>query len=254
MAGTYHDFLLHQHQQLGAKGKFTGYSTLPYAGFTGSLLSAYGARYVLDFGSGVGIDDNNQHLGHKEINRVSNSDITILGYEPTKSNSKLGLDINKLIPSDNNSFDASITFDVLEHLHHYDSALIVPELFRVAKNIVIANISCIPAAKKLPNGRNAHTSLLSPQTWLLMFWQESLRTGKDFALFNTVSPDRDLFCHSIPFERHVYAFSDQFFLMPSDTPAFTNRSKVSFNGNKVCSEMSPFERWRQTHISTLFSY
>ena len=84
MPGPFHDYLLDQHHQLGQQGKFRGYSTLQYANFTGLLLASYSARKVLDFGSGVGLADSKDHVGHEAIKLKSSLPLTLQGYEPTQ--------------------------------------------------------------------------------------------------------------------------------------------------------------------------
>jgi hypothetical protein len=256
MAGQFHDYLLEQHLQLGKAGKFMGNSTIPYASFSGSLLSAYGAKYVLDFGSGVGLGDSKEHAGHQFIRQKASLPLSIMGYEPTSDNTDRSPGLNRLVPSNDNAFDAAISFDVIEHLDYHDAALIVPELFRVSKDLVITNISCIPAAKKLPNGRNAHTSLLPPMAWVMMFWQESLKADKSFALFMTVSNDEDSFVHNIPVERHKSSFHDQVFdIAAGDRNIVTHpRRKKTINGLDLSQAMDPSTRWLKSHVSSILSY
>jgi len=153
------------------------------------------------------------------------------------------------------SFNAVLSFDVLEHLDYYDSALVVPELFRIAQDIVIVNISCTPAAKLLPNGKNAHTSILPLTTWAMMFWQEALRTNKHFALFCTVSELKDTFIHNVPIERCQGAFSDKCFcLSPSQHHGLAIRSKFSFDGLNLSEPMKQTDRWVRSHISHILRY
>ena len=146
------------------------------------------------------------HSRHKAIRQHLAISSEIVGYEPCKNKGKSTCSLNQLIHVGANSYNALISFDVIEHLDIHDSALIVPELFRISQDIVIVNISCIAAAKNLPCGNNAHTSILPHSTWGMMFWQEALRTNKHFALFCTVSQTQDSFIHNIPLERYHKAF------------------------------------------------
>jgi hypothetical protein len=56
-------------------------------------------------------------------------------------------------------FDGVVCTDVLEHCPEEDLPWIVGELFGYARLFVFANVACYPAAKKLPNGENAHCTI-----------------------------------------------------------------------------------------------
>ena len=67
-------------------------------------------------------------------------------------------------------FDRVISTDVLEHCPEEDISWIIDEMFAKTHKFLFANIACYPAAKKLPNGENAHCTI-RPATW----WGEIIR-------------------------------------------------------------------------------
>src|SRR5262249_12432030 len=65
------------------------------------------------------------------------------------------------------SFDGVISTDVLEHCPEEDLPWILDEIFGYARRFVFTNVACYPAAKRLPNGENAHCTV-KPAAW----WRE----------------------------------------------------------------------------------
>ena len=61
--------------------------------------------------------------------------------------------------------DAVVCFDVLEHVFVADIPLVVADLFRFARRLVVINVACYEAAALLPNGENAHCTLRAPSWW-----------------------------------------------------------------------------------------
>ena len=264
MKGPFHDYLYNQHVEMAKNLSglaFNGMTTKIFSTFAASSLTSMGCESVLDFGSGSGIDKDASNVGHENMRKIASADIEIFGYEPSMK-SKLHTSENSLVnqsylssssaqmsgnflPFENGQFDASMSFDVIEHLHQFDAALVVPELFRVAKTCVIANISCIPAQKKLPNGFNCHTSLFDPSVWMMMFWQESLRTGTSFSLFTTISKHNYCFTHNLPLKSSFESFGTASF---SEGKFFTlkNQNLLGFESNH--------SRWMNSHIETFFEY
>ena len=132
----------------------------------------------------------------------------------------------------------------------------VPEIFRIAQDLLIVNISCIPAAKNLPNGRNAHTSIFNHSTWAMMFYQEALRIHKHFALFCIVSKTQDSFIHNIPVERYHKAFGDECFgAHPyQQQHGVIIRDRFSYGGLSLSQPMASRYRRLNSHISELYAY
>ena len=81
--------------------------------------------------------------------------------------------------------DLVVCTDVLEHVEpeHLDEVL--AHLNRLARQRILLSISCRPAMKMLPDGRNAHLSLHPPEWWKakleeyfeLTFWNVSGKTA-----------------------------------------------------------------------------
>ena len=56
--------------------------------------------------------------------------------------------------------------DVMEHIEPDCVAAVLHDLQLLTKQVLILNIACRPAAKYLPDGRNAHLIQESPNWWL----------------------------------------------------------------------------------------
>jgi|AntRauTorcE11897_2_1112592.scaffolds.fasta_scaffold14433_2 2-polyprenyl-3-methyl-5-hydroxy-6-metoxy-1,4-benzoquinol methylase len=103
-----------------------------------------GIRSILDYGCGKG----------DLVKRLQGQYIAT-GYDPAIS-------AFQKIP--NGTFDAVISFDVLEHfVQPFQNDL--TKIAEKAKTQIILGISCRPAKAFLPNGLNAHTLVLEPHHW-----------------------------------------------------------------------------------------
>ncbi|MBT4795750.1 MAG: hypothetical protein HON83_04910 [Candidatus Marinimicrobia bacterium] len=58
-----------------------------------------------------------------------------------------------------------ISFDVLEHIFVSDIPNVLRDMFSYAKDLLVLNVACYPAAAKLPNGENAHITVRDPMWW-----------------------------------------------------------------------------------------
>lgn len=65
--------------------------------------------------------------------------------------------------------DLVISVDMLEHIDRQDLPWIVRKLFSLATRGVFANVAAYPAAKKLPNGENAHCTVEKAPFWQQLF-------------------------------------------------------------------------------------
>lgn len=63
-------------------------------------------------------------------------------------------------------YDIVIANDVLEHLHPSSYLKDILQMFMLSKKLLFFNISCRPAKSFLPNGKNCHTLLMSPDKWI----------------------------------------------------------------------------------------
>ncbi len=61
--------------------------------------------------------------------------------------------------------DGVICVDVVEHIPEDDVINFIEELFKLANKFVFIVIACYPAKKKLPDGRNVHLCIKSPEDW-----------------------------------------------------------------------------------------
>ena len=251
----YHDYLLGQHQRfIQLKGKedtFSGQNGVIYGRFAGLLLGSLGCKKIYDFGGGVTEfkhekDSNglyNDDDGFSVIKNIYNS-FFIEECEINNSETSNDHDVSLM---GENSYDACISFDVIEHLHHSDAAAILPKLFQISKKVIILNISCIPARKTLPDGRNLHTCLMSPETWLMMTWQASKLYNKPFALFLTVGKERSQLVHNLPLEYSEFCFQPAAFY---PYQYFDNNGWFKFSNldGLDLEKLTPEERWMKTHV------
>jgi hypothetical protein len=69
------------------------------------------------------------------------------------------------------TFDAVICTDVLEHCPEDDLEWIIADLFGFARKLVFAVAACYPALTHLPNGENAHCTVRPASWWHSKFQQ-----------------------------------------------------------------------------------
>lgn len=62
--------------------------------------------------------------------------------------------------------DIVVCTDVLEHIEPECIDEVIADLVRLTERILYLNVSCRPAAKFLPDGRNAHLIQETPNWWL----------------------------------------------------------------------------------------
>ena len=114
------------------------------------LIGAFRCRSVLDFGCGKG----------KLVNALrATVEATVDGYDPAVDDFA---DASKL----RERYDLVIANDVLEHLHPDDLVDELKQLRRLSRKCLFLNISCRSAVHVLPDGRNCHTIVLSPDEWI----------------------------------------------------------------------------------------
>lgn len=136
------------------------------------LIKAHGARTLLDYGSGKGmqwrLDFNLDAIADTTEKRLKNylglADVRCYdpGYEPF-SRRPTG------------RFDGVICLDVLEHCPAEDMSWILADIFSYAKFFVYANIASFPAAKFLANGENAHCTVRPVDWWRVLIEQVSAK-------------------------------------------------------------------------------
>jgi len=149
-------------------GMFNGRSLLKFVDIIKAYLEQHKCKSILDYGCGKGIlYGEDYHTITNEINcplpeywSLDEHELFDPGYE------KYGkLPVHKK--------DAVICTDVLEHVAEEDLSWVVDEIFSYAKKMVFLNVACFKAMKTLPDGRNAHISIFSPNDWIQMLAEKS---------------------------------------------------------------------------------
>ena len=147
---------LEQYRQMHEAGLFPGHSTKKWSSAIKSLILKHNAKRLLDYGSGKGMQYDEQKL-HEEWG-VPKPTL----YDPAVK----GIDV---LPNALRPFDGVICCDVLEHLEGKE---IMGAMFNVvirANKFAFFAISTRKAKKNLPDGRNAHLTIKPPEWWFGMF-------------------------------------------------------------------------------------
>lgn len=112
------------------------------------FIKQYSPSTLLDFGCG--------HGALIDIIKLSHTEISVTGYDPGNS---------KFCQLPTETFDAVISTDVLEHIEpeHLDQTLKI--MHDLIERCGFFRIACYPAKKNLPDGRNAHLIVESPDWW-----------------------------------------------------------------------------------------
>jgi hypothetical protein len=149
-----------------AEKTFKGHSLLPQVHHVRRLVRETGARTLLDYGSGKGLqyrfkeftgpDESTAYAGVQAYWGVTEVRCYDPAYAPFSA-----------LPT--GQFDGVVCTDVLEHCPEEDIDWILGELFAFARLFVFANVACFPALKTLPSGANAHCTV-KPAQW----WQERI--------------------------------------------------------------------------------
>jgi len=149
-----------QFQHIPPEQTFAGQSLPRHAQSIKLLIDTYGARTILDYGSGKGQQYQPIHVklddGREFPSIPAYWDVDkITCYDP-------GFAPHSKLPE--GTFDGVVSTDVLEHCPEDDLPWIVEELFGYARKFVFANVACYPAMKRLSNGENAHCTI-RPTAW-----------------------------------------------------------------------------------------
>jgi hypothetical protein len=140
---------------------FAGSSLLPHIVRIKRLIGASGAKTVLDYGAGKGLQYRPQRIviagGH-----VADGIAEYWGVDEVRCYDP-GYAAHSALPQE--KFDGVVCTDVLEHCPQEDLAWILDEIFGYAKRFAYLNVACFPARKSLPNGENAHATVRPPEWW-----------------------------------------------------------------------------------------
>lgn len=151
---------------------FPGQSLPPHAGRIKQFIDRFGAKTLLDYGCGKGLQYQPMKVNISD-GRVFDSipefwGVAVTLYDPAYTP-------HSTLPQ--GRFDAVISTDVLEHCPEDDVEWIVDELFTYAGKFVYANVACYPASKRLPNGENAHTTIKPLEYWRDHFERAAKKHG-----------------------------------------------------------------------------
>lgn len=160
------DDLITQYRQMheSSPDMFAGMSLMPHIHRIKRLIDQTGAKTILDYGCGKGKQYEIPITVGKETfpNLEAFWGVEVTKYDP-------GHPPFALLP--NGIFDGVICTDVLEHFPN--SGVAAEEVWTLcthkAVKFVFASISCREAIKFLPDGRNAHTCIESPDWWRGVF-------------------------------------------------------------------------------------
>lgn len=156
--------------QLTAKATFPGNELPKFADHIAGLIRETGSASVLDYGSGKGLQYDPQHVigqDGKEIDICKKWGIdrdNVSCFDP-------GVPAFNTLPD--GPFDAVVSTDVLEHISREDVFWVIEEMFARANKFVFCSIACYPAKTLLPDGTNAHVTIMNPYWWIGIF--ESMR-------------------------------------------------------------------------------
>jgi hypothetical protein len=163
--------LLSQYREMAATGRhFRGLTLLTHADRIGTLVRRHKAVTLLDYGSGAGDAYDKPHQLHKRwgVPRPLLYDPAFVKY--------------RRLPT--GTFHGVFCSDVLEHVEEAAVDKLVSSLFAYAERFVFASVCCRPAAKNLPDGRNAHITL-HPLSWWLDVFRRHQREGVNWVLVET---------------------------------------------------------------------
>ena len=139
---------------------YPGISLLPHVAHIRQLIVQTGARTVLDYGCGKGMQYDAPDLDVPGVGRVP-SVIDYWDIDEVRCYDPCVPQFDRLASEQS---DGVVTTDVLEHCPEDDIGWIVAEITGQARRFVFASIACYPARTLLPNGENAHCTI-RPESW-----------------------------------------------------------------------------------------
>lgn len=146
---------------LPAERTFPGDSLFFQASRILDMIDLTGARTLLDYGSGKGM----QYLPGKFDFPGLRDFATVADYWAVDSITCYDAAYPPYSTLPTGKFDGVISTDVLEHCPEEDMEWILGEIFGYAGKFVFAYVACYPARKRLPNGENAHCTIRPPEWW-----------------------------------------------------------------------------------------
>jgi hypothetical protein len=130
--------------------KFRGFSIVPHVPRIAKLVKKTGARSLLDYGSGKGL----QYTELRVHDRWG-------GILPTCYD----IGINKLSKRPKRPSDGVICTDVMEHIDEPDIDYVLREIFTFATKFAFFAICTRPSKKAFKDGRNVHLTVQNLSWW-----------------------------------------------------------------------------------------
>lgn len=154
------------YKQMHEKGMFKAWTSERDTNYTDKDLNRiFGAvavtdsKTILDFGCGKG-DQYTKGKVHKKIGIRSLDNVLL--YDPG---------VPEYANRPNKIVDATISFDVFEHIPREELPETFEYIFAHTKKFCYFVIHCGLAAKTLPSGENAHCTIMSQKSWQLFISQ-----------------------------------------------------------------------------------
>lgn len=142
---------------------FPGQSLPPQAARIKRLIDLTGARRILDYGSGKGLQYQARDITLPDVPGTWPS---VQDYWDVESIHCYDPAYTPFSELPRGAFDGVISTDVLEHCPEEDMPWILDEIFSYARKFVFANVACYPAKKRLPTGENAHCTIKDMDWWV----------------------------------------------------------------------------------------
>lgn len=144
--------LVDQYRKMHEAGHFAGHSTEKWSDDIKGLIGKTGTQSLLDYGSGKG-----RQYNELRLHEAWGIPIPVM-YDPAVP----GLDDRYRLKQ---HYDGVICTDVLEHLEGHQLHKAVTDCLDCASKFVLFSITCRPAKKLLPDGRNCHITIQPPMWW-----------------------------------------------------------------------------------------
>ena len=169
-----------------AKETFDGRSLKFFFNPIKQIINSTKSQSIIDFGCGKGkFYFNKIKIQENEYNNITdfwNVDDCYL-YDP-------GVEKFKIYPKEKK--DGVICIDVVEHIIPEDVEIFITNLFELANKFVFIVIACYPARKTLPDGRNVHLSIKTPEEWKIIV-NKIIKKYPNISPFIVCAKDRQIF-------------------------------------------------------------